>query len=117
MVEEVRYDSAFTFNLSPRRATLAADLPDQLPHEVKRERMERLSDAVQRIARSGRSGSSGAAWRCWWRASHARISSAPRADAAQQDGQLHRPSAAGELTRVDIASATSTTLAGAEALG
>src|SRR3954453_2020044 len=50
VVEEVRYDSSFTFIFSPRRGTTAAELPDELTHEVKRERMERLVDAVQRIA-------------------------------------------------------------------
>src|SRR5215216_3419000 len=32
VVEEVRYDSAFTFIFSPRRDTPAADYPDQLPY-------------------------------------------------------------------------------------
>src|SRR3954468_24221240 len=50
VVEEVGYDSAFTFVFSPRRGTQAADLPDQLPHAVKRERMDRLVEAVQRRA-------------------------------------------------------------------
>src|ERR671937_2741738 len=47
VVEEVRYDGAFTFIYSPRRETEAAEMPDQVPHEVKRERMESLVDAVQ----------------------------------------------------------------------
>ena len=50
VVEQVRYDSAFTFIFSPRRGTEAAELADQVPHEVKRERMERLVEAVQRHA-------------------------------------------------------------------
>src|SRR5688500_734021 len=50
VVEEVGYDSAFTFIFSPRRGTEAAELPDQLPHAVKRERMERLVEVVQRRA-------------------------------------------------------------------
>src|SRR5213592_323023 len=44
VVEQVRYDSAFTFIFSPRRDTPAADYPEQVPHEVSRERMERLVD-------------------------------------------------------------------------
>jgi tRNA-2-methylthio-N6-dimethylallyladenosine synthase len=51
VVEEVRYDSAFTFVYSPRAGTEAAGLPEQVPHEVKVERMERLVETVQRIAR------------------------------------------------------------------
>src|ERR687897_223387 len=50
VVEQVRYDSAFTFIYSPRRETEAADLPGQIPHEVASERMGRLVDAVQRHA-------------------------------------------------------------------
>ena len=41
---------AFTFIFSPRRGTEAATLDGQVPHEVKRERMERLVEAVQRHA-------------------------------------------------------------------
>jgi tRNA-2-methylthio-N6-dimethylallyladenosine synthase len=51
VVEEVRYDGAFTFVFSPRRGTEAATMPDQVSEEVKRERIERLIDVVQRIAR------------------------------------------------------------------
>jgi tRNA-2-methylthio-N6-dimethylallyladenosine synthase len=50
VVEEVRYDSAFTFIYSPRHGTEAAVLPEQVPDEVKHERLERLVDVVQRIA-------------------------------------------------------------------
>ena len=50
VVEEVRYDSAFTFIYSPRQGTEAAAMPDQVPDEVKHERLERLVEVVQRIA-------------------------------------------------------------------
>jgi tRNA-2-methylthio-N6-dimethylallyladenosine synthase len=50
LVEEVRYDSAFTFVFSPRGGTEAASLPGQVPEELKRERIERLIALVQRIA-------------------------------------------------------------------
>src|SRR3712207_2395540 len=53
VVEEVRYDSAFTFIYSPRRGTAAAELGEQLPHSVKRARMERLVEAVQRLGAGG----------------------------------------------------------------
>src|SRR5262249_49497282 len=52
VVEEVGYDSAFTFVYSPRAGTEAAAMPDQVPHEVKIDRMERLVEVVQRGARS-----------------------------------------------------------------
>ena len=50
VVEEVRYDSAFTFIYSPRRGTDAATMADQVPEAVKHERLERLVEVVQRIA-------------------------------------------------------------------
>ncbi|HET9124171.1 MAG TPA: tRNA (N6-isopentenyl adenosine(37)-C2)-methylthiotransferase MiaB [Solirubrobacteraceae bacterium] len=49
--EEVGYDGAFTFIYSPRRGTEAAEMDDQVPHELKVERMERLVEVVQRRAR------------------------------------------------------------------
>ena len=52
LVEQVRYDSAFTFLFSPRRGTEAAAITEGLvPHPVKVQRMERLVEAVQRHAR------------------------------------------------------------------
>ena len=51
VVEEVGFDSAFTFVYSPRHGTEAAAMPDQVPHETKIERMERLVEVTQRIAR------------------------------------------------------------------
>src|ERR1700689_1472038 len=52
LVEQVRYDSAFTFLFSPRRGTEAAAITAGLvPHPVKVQRMERLIEAVQRHAR------------------------------------------------------------------
>src|SRR3954453_16560871 len=51
VVEEVGYDSAFTFIYSPRHGTEAAEMPEQVPHEVQVARMERLVEVVQRTAR------------------------------------------------------------------
>jgi tRNA-2-methylthio-N6-dimethylallyladenosine synthase len=50
VAELVGYDGAFTFIYSPRRGTEAAEMADQIPHEVKVERMERLVEVVQRRA-------------------------------------------------------------------
>jgi tRNA-2-methylthio-N6-dimethylallyladenosine synthase len=47
VVDEVGYDHAFTFIYSPRRGTDAAVLEDQVPEDVKHERMERLVARVQ----------------------------------------------------------------------
>jgi len=50
VVDEVGYDGAFTFVFSPRRETEAAEMGEQVPHPVKKERMERLVELVQRRA-------------------------------------------------------------------
>jgi tRNA-2-methylthio-N6-dimethylallyladenosine synthase len=50
VVEEVGFDSAFTFVYSPRRGTEAAAMDGQVPDPVKRERIERLVALVQLIA-------------------------------------------------------------------
>src|SRR5207302_7057698 len=51
-VEQVGYDGAFTFVYSPRQGTEAASLPDQIPEERKRERIERLIEVVQHVAKA-----------------------------------------------------------------
>src|SRR5205814_987099 len=58
VVEEVGFDSAFTFVYSPRAGTEAAAMPDQVPDEVKRERIERhgavvRADSVRQLSDSG----------------------------------------------------------------
>ena len=42
LVQEVRYDSAFTFIYSPRKGTKAAKMEGLIPEEVSRERIQRL---------------------------------------------------------------------------
>ena len=117
VVEQVRYDSAFTFIFSPRRETLAADLDDQLPHEVKRERMDRLVEAVQRHATER-------AQRFVGRTMEVLVEGPSRTDPAKLRGRIRHNktinftgvAAPGDLTDVEVASATSTTLAGEERL-
>lgn len=50
LVNKVQYDNAFTFMYSPRRGTVAATLPGQLPLEVKKERLKRLMELQNRIS-------------------------------------------------------------------
>jgi tRNA-2-methylthio-N6-dimethylallyladenosine synthase len=115
VVEQVGYDSAFTFVFSPRRGTEAAELPDQLPHAVKRERMERLVEAVQRRAHER-------AQRFVGRAMEVLVEGPSRTDSTKLRGRSRHNKAvnfvgtaeAGELATVRIESATSQTLAGAE---
>jgi tRNA-2-methylthio-N6-dimethylallyladenosine synthase len=51
LAREVEFDQAYIFKYSPRRDTPAADMPGQLPHEVKEERNERLLDLINEIAK------------------------------------------------------------------
>src|SRR5947208_2757174 len=50
LADEVEYDGAFTFAFSPRRGTEAATPPDQVPHEVKIARLQRVVEVIQRRA-------------------------------------------------------------------
>ncbi len=117
VVEQVRYDSAFTFVFSPRRGTLAAELEDVLPHEVKSERMGRLVDAVQQHAAER-------AQRFVGRTMEVLVEGPSRTDPSRLRGRIRHnktvhfagTAAPGELTQVEIESATSTTLAGHERL-
>jgi tRNA-2-methylthio-N6-dimethylallyladenosine synthase len=52
LVESVNFDGSFSFQYSPRPGTPAAELPDQVPHEVKQARLSRLQallDAQYRV--------------------------------------------------------------------
>lgn len=51
LVREVRYDSAFTFSYSPREGTPAAVMEDNVPEEVKKDRLKRLNDLMTQISR------------------------------------------------------------------
>lgn len=49
LVEQIRFDSAFMFAYSPRPGTKAAAREDQVPHEVKIERLKALVELQNRI--------------------------------------------------------------------
>ncbi|HEV2075293.1 MAG TPA: MiaB/RimO family radical SAM methylthiotransferase, partial [Thermoleophilaceae bacterium] len=117
VVDEVGYDSAFTFVFSPRRGTAAAELGEQVPHPIKRERMERLVELVQRRA-TDRSQ------RFVGRTMEVLVEGPSRTDPVRLRGRtrhnktVHFTGTAtpGETARVEITGATSTTLAGEEPL-
>lgn len=46
LIEEVGFDASFSFIYSPRPGTPAAELPDDVPQEVKSERLKRLQDRI-----------------------------------------------------------------------
>jgi tRNA-2-methylthio-N6-dimethylallyladenosine synthase len=118
VVEEVGYDSAFTFIFSPRRGTEAADIVSGLvPHPVKVERMERLVELVQRRAHER-------AQRFVGRTQEVLVEGSSRTDPERLRGRTRHNkvvnfsglAAAGELTDVEITAATSQTLSGEEHL-
>ncbi|MEW5766460.1 MAG: tRNA (N6-isopentenyl adenosine(37)-C2)-methylthiotransferase MiaB [bacterium] len=49
LVEEAGFDGAFTFKYSPRPGTPAAEMPDQIPEEVRKARLDRLIKLQNRI--------------------------------------------------------------------
>ncbi|QQE76230.1 tRNA (N6-isopentenyl adenosine(37)-C2)-methylthiotransferase MiaB [Brevibacillus composti] len=49
LVEEVGYDSAYTFIYSPREGTPAAVMEDNVPIEVKKQRLYRLNELLAKI--------------------------------------------------------------------
>ncbi len=117
VVDEVAYDGAFTFIFSPRRGTEAAGLDGQLPHPVKRERMERLVELVQSRARER-------AQRFVGRTMDVLVEGTSRTDATRLRGRSRHNKAVnfegtgepGEFVEVEITGATSMTLTGHERL-
>jgi tRNA-2-methylthio-N6-dimethylallyladenosine synthase len=114
-VEEVGFDSAFTFVFSPRQGTEAASMSGQVPEETKGERIERLVEVVQRVAASRNSHRVG-------RVEEVLVEGPSRTDPSILRGKTRRNTTvnfrgtarAGELIGVRIEGATSTTLRGTE---
>ncbi len=50
-LEAVRFSQIFSFKYSPRPGTAAADMPDDVPREVKEERLARVIELQDRITR------------------------------------------------------------------
>ena len=50
LIKEVRFDNIFSFKYSPRPGTPAADLPDQLPEDVKSKRLSTLQRLQKEIS-------------------------------------------------------------------
>jgi tRNA-2-methylthio-N6-dimethylallyladenosine synthase len=117
LVEKVRFDGAFTFVYSPRSGTEAAAMPEQIPEDVKHERIEQLIDVVQRVAHERNEERVG-------RVEEVLVEGPSRTDPALLRGRTRRnttvnfsgAAAAGELVPVRIEGATSTTLRGSQAV-
>jgi len=50
LIEDVGYDRCFSFIYSSRPGTLAANMPDDVPHEVKQARLARLQARINEMA-------------------------------------------------------------------
>lgn len=112
-VEEVGFDGAFTFVYSPRQGTEAAAMSDQVPEDVKRDRIERLIDVVQRVAAERNAARVGGI-------EEVLVEGLSRTDETLLRGRTRRnttvnfagTAAPGDLVDVQIDAATSTTLKG-----
>jgi tRNA-2-methylthio-N6-dimethylallyladenosine synthase len=112
-VEQVGFDGAFTFVYSPRSGTEAAAMEEQVPDEVKRDRIERLVDVVQRVAAERNRRRIGLV-------EEVLVEGASRTDSGLLRGRTRRNTTVnfvgsaepGELVDVQIGDATSTTLKG-----
>jgi tRNA-2-methylthio-N6-dimethylallyladenosine synthase len=113
VVEEVGFDGAYTFVYSPRHGTEAAAMPDQVPDELKHERIERLVEVVQRVAHARNQERVG-------RVEEVLVEGPSRTDGALLRGRTRRNTTVnfagagrpGDLVPVLIEAATSTTLRG-----
>jgi tRNA-2-methylthio-N6-dimethylallyladenosine synthase len=113
LVDEVRFDSAFTFIYSPRQGTEAASMPDPVPDDVKHARLEALVERVHRIAAERNAERVG-------RIEEVLVEGPSRTDPALVRGRTRRnttvnffgDAVAGDLVDVLIEDATSTTLRG-----
>ncbi len=113
VAEQVGYDGAFTFLYSPRRETEAAEMQDQIPHEAKVERIERLVEVIQRRAAEQ-------AQRFVGRSLEVLVEGPSRTDATRLRGRTRHNkvvnfdglAAEGDLVMVDVTGATSQTLTG-----
>jgi tRNA-2-methylthio-N6-dimethylallyladenosine synthase len=116
VVEEMRYDGAYTFLYSPRHGTEAASMPDQVPEPVKHDRLERLIDVVQRIAAERNAERVG-------RVEEVLVEGPSRTDTSLLRGRTRRNTTvnfagtaeAGDLVDVLIEGSSSTTLRGTQA--
>jgi tRNA-2-methylthio-N6-dimethylallyladenosine synthase len=112
-VEEVGFDGAFTFVYSPRTGTDAAAMSEQVPDEVKRQRIERLVEVVQRVAAERNASRVGLV-------EEVLVEGPSRTEPDLLRGRTRRnttvnfsgEASSGELVPVAIAHATSTTLLG-----
>lgn len=117
LVREVGYDGAYTFVYSPRPGTEAGErMDDDVPAEVKSERISALIDEVQDTARARLARHVG-------RVQEVLVEGPSRTDPARMSGRTRHnvtvnfagPAPEGALVEVAITGSTSTTLSGSVA--
>jgi tRNA-2-methylthio-N6-dimethylallyladenosine synthase len=115
VVDEVGFDGAFTFVYSPRAGTDAAAMAEQIPDDVKRDRIERLVELVQRNAARRNEQRIG-------RVEEVLVEGPSRTDPSVVRGRTRRnttvnfsgDAAPGDFVDVLVERATSTTLGGSQ---
>jgi tRNA-2-methylthio-N6-dimethylallyladenosine synthase len=115
-VDEVGFDGAYTFVFSPRSGTEAASMPHQVPEDVKRRRIEHLVETAQDVARARNAARIG-------HVEEILVEGPSRTDPDLFRGRTRRNTTVnftgsagpGDLVRVEIVGATSTTLSGTQA--
>lgn len=113
LVEEIGFDGAFTFIYSPRRGTAAADLEGRVEPIAARDRMERLVEAIQQKAREKNEALIGTTMEVL-------VERGSRQNAGEVMGRTRTyktvnfasDTLPGDLVRVEIVAATSTSLKG-----
>ena len=113
LVDECRFDGAFTFIYSPRRQTAAAQLPGRPAPDVAERRMARLVELVQRVGRERNEAFLGTTVEVM-------VERISRHGTAEVMGRTrgHKPvnfastAAPGELVGVELVEATSTSFRG-----
>jgi tRNA-2-methylthio-N6-dimethylallyladenosine synthase len=116
-VHEVGFEGAFTFVYSPRGGTEAAEMPGQVPDDLKRARIEELIEIVQHSAARRNAERVG-------RIEEVLVEGPSRTDDSRLRGRTRRNTTvnfsgsapAGALVSVRIDAATSTTLRGEQAV-
>jgi tRNA-2-methylthio-N6-dimethylallyladenosine synthase len=112
LVRQAEFDAAFTFLFSPRSGTAAAELPGQVPADVKSERVQRLVGLTQALALAGHE-------RLVGRTAEVLIEGVSR-DGQRLRGRTRQnvtvnatgAARAGAIVTVEVTEATSTTLRG-----
>ncbi len=114
LIEEVGFDHSFSFIYSRRPGTIAANMPDDVPREVKKQRLARLQARIQEMAAQISAGMVGSEQRIL-------VEGPSRKDPAQMAGRTENnrmvnfdagPELIGRFVRVRISAALPNSLRG-----